>query len=504
MRAALDPNALDRSMVRAVAWNAMSKWITQLLSWVSIVVVARLLSPSDFGLVGMAAVYINLAGLIAQCGLGVTVLTIRDLTRRQIAEMNTIALLMGVGLFAISCAVAPPIAKFFAVPQLTSVVIAWSSLHVINALQVIPNALLQKELRFKLLASLESVRTLIQVAVTVVLAWRGLGYWSLVYGHILSCAVATALTLCWRRHKFELPTFNNLGREIRFSGRVSVFDLAWYVYSNADFLIAGRMLGKAPLGDYTVAWNISSAPIEKIGNLVTNVTPAFFAAVQHDLAELRRYVLRLTEVLSYVTVPASVGIALLADLIVPVVLGPKWIGVIGPLRLLGIFVAFRSLNTILPKVLTSIGDTSFVMWTTLAAAVIMPASFFVGSKWGTNGIAAAWVVMYPVITIPVYWRMFHRIGMTPSEYISIVLPAVNASLLMTAAVLFSRWMTSTLSSPVRLAILVVVGALTYGAALLVFYRQRVKRLVRAVQELRKSKPPVAADPVPFVEPAKGL
>jgi PST family polysaccharide transporter len=201
----------------------------------------------------------------------------------------------------------------------------------------------------------------------------------------------------------------------------------------------------------------------------------------------------LTEVLSYVTVPASIGIAFLADLIVPVVLGPKWMGVVGPLRLLGIFVAYRSLNTIITKVLTVVGDTSFVMWTTFAAAVIMPVSFFVGSRWGTNGIAAAWVVMYPVITIPVYWRMFRRIGMSAGEYISSVLPAVNASLLMAAVLLFSRWASSAISSPVRLAFLVVVGSLAYGAALLTFYRQRVKGLLQAVRELRKSKPPVAVD-----------
>ena len=225
--------------------------------------------------------------------------------------------------------------------------------------------------------------------------------------------------------------------------------------------------------------------------------------MQHDLPELRRYVLRLTEVLSYITVPASIGIALLADLIVPVVLGPKWMGVIGPLRLLGIFVAYRSLNTIITKVLTSIGDTSFVMWTTLAAAVIMPASFFVGSRWGTNGIAAAWVVMYPVITFPMYWKMFRRLGMTAGEYISSVLPAINASLLMTVAV-FVRAGQFALSSPLRLTLLIVVGSLTFGAALLAFYRQRVKRIFRAVRELRKNNAQVAEDPMPLIKSAGGF
>ena len=493
MKAEVEPNSLDRSMVRAVAWNAAAKWVTQALSWASTIIVARLLTPSDYGLVGMAGVYLSLAALIGQAGIGDAILALRDLTRRQIAELNTVALLIGAALVGVSYGVAGPLATFFSSPQLRLVVIVAGSTYIINSLQVVPSALLQKELRFKLLSILESVRTLIQVLVTIGLALLGFGYWSLVYGTVVGSVATTLLMLFARPHPFAWPTFRALGRELRFSGHLMISGAAWYLYTEADFLVAGRVLGAAPLGDYTVAWNISSAPIEKIGNLITRVTPAFFAAVKHDLPELRRYVLRLTEILSYVTVPASIGIALLADLIVPVVLGPKWMGVIGPLRLLGIFVAYRSLNTIITKVLTVVGDTSFVMWTTFAAAVIMPVSFFVGSRWGTNGIAAAWVVMYPVITIPVYWRMFRRIGMTAGEYFSSVLPAVHASLLMAAVVLFSRWTSSALSSPLRLVLLVIVGVLTYGAALLLFYRQRVTRIVEAVRELRKTKPPVAVD-----------
>jgi len=484
---------LDRSMVRAVAWNAVAKWITQILSWAATIVVARLLTPKDYGLVGMAGVYLTLVGLISQTGIAEAVLTLRDLTRRQIAELNTISLLVGVVLVGFSFGVAGPLATFFSAPPLRLIVIVACFNCVFNSMQVVPTAMLRKELRFRLLSIFETIRTLIQVLVTIGLAYWGFTYWSLVYGVVAASFVTMVLALFARPYPFAWPHFRALGRELRFSAHVMSSGVGWNLYFTADFLVAGRVLGEAALGDYTMAWTISSAPIEKIGNLITNVTPAFFAAVQHDLTELRRYVLRLTEVLSYVTVPASIGLALLADLIVPVVLGPKWMGVIGPLRLLGIFVAFRSLNTILPKVLTAIGDTSFVMWTTLAATIIMPISFFVGSRWGTNGIAAAWVVMYPVITIPVYWRMFRRIGMTAGEYVSSVLPSLNASLLMAAVVMFARWGTPTLSLPLRLALLIALGAIGYGAALLVFYRQRVTRLLQAVRELRKHKPPVAVD-----------
>ena len=97
--------SLDRSMARAVAWNATARWTSQILSWVSTIIVARRLTPADYGLVGMAGLYLNLALLISQAGIGDTIIALRDLTRRQIAELNTVAILLGLGLVGLSCVV---------------------------------------------------------------------------------------------------------------------------------------------------------------------------------------------------------------------------------------------------------------------------------------------------------------------------------------------------------------------------------------------------------------
>lgn len=470
-------------MVRAVAWNAAAKLLTQIFASVSTILVARLLSPRDYGLFGMATVYLCFAGIFDQFGIADAILTLRDISERQIAELNTIAVIQGICLFGVSCGIASPLSHFFREPRLAMVVVVSSATYVVNAFQVIPSALLRRNLRFKLLAAIETTKLFAQMVSVLILAWLGFAYWSLAYGYIVATVVATFLTLLWCHHSFAIPDFPGLRRELSFSGEVIASGIGWYLYSNGDFLIAGRMLGTLPLGAYTVAWNISTAPIEKIGNLITRVTPAFFAAIQNDHAELRRYFLGITEVISYVTVPASVGIALLADLLVPALLGVKWLSVIGPLRLLSIFVAYRSLNTILPKLLTAIGDTRFVMWASISSAIVMPFAFFVGSRWGTNGIAAAWIVMYPVITAPMYRRAFKRIELGLGAYISSVLPAINASAIMALVVFAAR---ATLShpsgQPARLLFLICIGAASYGGALLLFYGERVRRLLRAIRK----------------------
>lgn len=480
--------ALDRSMVRAVAWTAGAKWTSQVFTWVATIVIARLLHPYDYGLVGMAGIYLNLTVLVSQVGVPDAIVTLRDLTVRQVAELNSVALLLGAVLVGLSCGLAFPIARFFSAPPLRAVIMVVSTSYLINAFQVVPRALLQRELRFKLLAGIDTIRAITQMISTLVLAWLGLAYWSLVYGVIVGAGVAAVLTIRCRRHGFAVPDFQNIYRELRFSGHVTVSGIAWYVYSNADFLVAGKMLGEKPLGAYTVAWTISSAPIEKIGNLLTGVTPAFFSAVQNSKFELRRYFLRITEALACATVPASIGIALTADYLVPVLLGPRWAGVVGPLRLLGILVAFRSLTTVLPRLLTAVRDTQFVMRVAVSSAIVMPLGFLVASRWGTDGIAAAWIIMYPPLTLPLYHRIFRRIGTNTREYISAVMPAVVASAVMTVAVLLLRrslpphW-----SLTVRSFVVVISGVLCYGLALVVLYRRRMIQLFRAFRTMRNDR-----------------
>jgi PST family polysaccharide transporter len=472
---------LDRKMARAVAWSAAGKWASQIVGWASTIVIARLLTPYDYGLVGMAGLYLQFALLIGQSGVGESIITLRDLTGRQIAELNSVSLLLGLGLVGVSCAVALPLAHFFSAPPLFAIIIVASIGCLINALQIVPRALLQRELRFKLLAGIETGRVLCQIFITILFAWLKFRYWSLVLGTLMSVSIASVLTFYWKPHGFALPHFGQLGRELKFGRDVLLSRIASYVYDNADFGVAGRVLGGAALGNYTVAWTISAAPIEKIGSLFTSVTPAFFSAVQTEKAELSRYLLRLTELLSFVTVPASIGIALVADYLVPVLLGPQWAGVVGPLRLLGFFVAVRSVATILPNLLTAIGDARFVMWATVGAAIIMPCAFLLGSRWGTNGIASAWVFAYPLVMIPLFYRALEKTGLKFKEYLFVVMPAISASVIMTGVVLLIRFLLKDRPHSLSgLLLLSVCGVLSYAGALLVFHRTRVTSLIRTI------------------------
>jgi O-antigen/teichoic acid export membrane protein len=136
--------------------------------------------------------------------------------------------------------------------------------------------------------------------------------------------------------------------------------------------------------------------------------------------------------------------------------------------------------------LTAIGDARFVMWTTIGSAIFMPIAFLIGTRWGTNGIAAAWVVAYPPIMLPMYYRVFQKTGMRLKEYVSVLTPALSASAIMAAVVLLTRTVLPAGYHPLScLVLLVVIGALSYAGALLSFHRQRITHVIRVIRSIRQ-------------------
>lgn len=475
----------DHAMIRAIAWTGAAKWAIQLFAWTSTIIVARILSPSDYGLFGMATIYLGLVALISEFGLGQAVVVLREMSHQHIRQINTLSVIFGGVLFALSCAAAVPLGHFFHAAKLPAVIIVMSLSFLISGAQVVPDALLQRTLRFKLLASFDTLRAITQSLTTIVLAWLGFSYWSLALGSLAGVVVGCILLVAASPCAFSWPRRKEINKAIKFSTDVLGSRLAWYAYSNSDFMVAGRRLGQSALGAYTVAWTIASTPVEKITNMVTRVTPAFFSAVQHDKPELQRYLLRITEGLALFTFPASFGMALVADQFVLCVLGPKWTAAVIPLRLLAILAAMRSITTLFPSILNARRHSRFVMWNSVIAAFFFPAAFYYGSRWSTAGIAVAWILLYPVITIPLIWRTFLEIELPVGTYLRSLAPALRACLVMTAVVVAVRLaMPMAWPLAMRFAISVLSGALAYTALLALVDHRRLREFYAVLKRAR--------------------
>lgn len=461
------------------------KWSAQVVSWASTLIVARLLTPQDYGIVGMATVYLGLANLISEFGVGTTVITLRDLSEEDVAQLNGFAVLLGIAGFLISCAAAVPLGMFFKSPKLPWVVVAMSTTFLISAFQSVPVALMQKDLQFKLVSMIDGARAFTVAIVAVIFALAGMRYWTLVIAGIASVIMGTGLALVNRRHRIAMPRPRTLRHVLTFSGHVITGRVSWYTYSNSDFVVSGRLLGEQALGAYTVAWNLATVPVEKITGILNSVTPALYSAVQKDKAALRRYMLTLVEGVGLITLPLAVGLALVSREFVLVFLGKKWEAAIVPLMFLAFYASVRSLIPIIWAILNVVGDSAYNMWSSICMAIVLPCAFIVGSHWGNAGIAAAWMIGFPIVAVPVSARVFKKIELSWGEFLRVLMPAVTGCIMMSVAVLsIKHAVLARFSLPLQLAVLVLTGALSYGVVAGALSYPRRHALRRAIGMLR--------------------
>ena len=467
------PSAHDRALVQGIAWSAASKWITQIVSWGSTIVVARLLSPSDYGLVGMAALYLGLVALVSEFGIGSAIVTLRDLSEDAIAQLNTVSVMIGLVIFAVSCAAARPLSVFFRTPALVPVVLTLSISFIVGSFKSVPNALLQREFKFRTLAAIDGGRAVFAAMLAVTLAIAGLHYWTLVLSEVAGVALATVATVAVARFRFAVPRLATIQTAVTFSRRVLLGRMSWFVYSNADFLVAGRVLGRSALGAYDFAWTLTNIPVEKLTSLVSNVAPTVFASVQNDDGALRRSVLAVTEGISIVAFPISIGLALVSADLIAGVFGAKWAGAVVPLRLLAIYTAMRSVMPILPTALTVRGKTRFLMYHGIVSAIVFPSAFFAASRFGTAGIAGVWVILYPISCVPLVYLTCKLIT-TGRGYWAALRPATVATVVMAAVVyLAGRVMAGWLTPLPRVVIEAAIGATVYAGAVLAIFPARI-------------------------------
>lgn len=482
------PSAKHTSFAANLAWRALANWSSQLVSWAALLVVVRLLSPADFGLVGMSVVLFWYLKFLGAFGITQAVILHRDLSEEALAQLNTMGVFFGIGSFLLACLCAWPVALFFKTPRMAPVAIVTCISLIPLGFRSVPEGLMNQKMRLKSLSLFEVLRDIMSAAVTVLLAWLGFHYWALVLGNLLSEIARCLIVLTVQRHRFAWPRMTAIREPLTFGWRVLVSSFAWSTYNSLDNVTAGRVLGQSALGLYGMAWNLANTPLEKIVSLVTTLIPAYLSRVRTDMAALRHYVRSLTEVIALATFPATIGLALVAREAVPLVMGAKWDGMIVPLEVLSVYAAFRSIVALLPRVLNAIGQARFVMRVEVTGLVLMPLAFWIGSHWGIRGIAFGWVFAYPIIGLAHYWKTLKTIEMTVADYIRAVRPALDGSAAMVLIVGALKWTLPAHQPRWFYPIAeITVGAAVYLATATLLHRERVMHFLGIVKRLKGSR-----------------
>jgi O-antigen/teichoic acid export membrane protein len=389
-------SSLAHRTLGGMAWAAFGNGAVAVLKAVVLILLTRLLSPTDFGLVSAALVVINFSLNFSQLGLGPALVQRPALEPRHISTAVLASTGFGLLTAAAIWSAAPLVAQFFHMPQLEPVVRSLALVFPIAGIATAPESLLQRELRFRAIANRDVLAYGLGYGVVGVgLALLGFGVWSLVAAQIAQVVLRTAILLLVSPPLFQArPSWRSFRELIDYGFGQSIARVGVILANQLDNLVVGRWLGAVALGQYSRAYQLMSLPTSLIGDVLDKVLFPTMARVQHDVRRLGAAYLQGTAFLALITLPAGVAAAVLAPDLVPVLFGSRWEALVPPFQVLALGMMFRACYRMSDSLSRATGKVYRRAWRQWLFAGLVFLGAWVGQFRGLTAVAAGVLVAF--------------------------------------------------------------------------------------------------------------
>jgi O-antigen/teichoic acid export membrane protein len=430
---------LARKSVRSGMTAIATQGIQFALSVVSTIVLARLLTPNDFGLVGMVTVLLGFAQMFANAGLSMATIQEEHITHEQISTLFWINVMISsaLGLCILVCS--PLVAMFYGQSELTAVTAVLSVSFVVSGLSIQHLALLYRHMCFGSLAYIQIVPSSIAMIVTIALAWLGWQYWALVVSSLVGALFSLLLTLffCpWTPARMQ--SAGGARGMLAFGGHLTVFNIANYFSSNMDNVLIGKFLGADALGLYSKAYQFFMLPMTHIRAPLANVAVPVLSSLQNQPERYVIYYQRIVSTLATITMPISLFCAAEADFLIRTFLGSQWLGAISVFRILALAGIMYPLNGMQGMVTMTMGfSLRFACWG-FTNALLYIAAFVAGLPFGIEGIATGFLVATYVIGFASIFYCFRETPISVTQFLSAQISPFVTSLLATSGLLLAQ------------------------------------------------------------------
>jgi O-antigen/teichoic acid export membrane protein len=478
------PGEFRAPVIRGLLWQFLGRGTLQVSQILVVVLLARLLTPSEYGIAGMVLVVISFEPLLASSGLAAALIqrpVITELDKSTVfwtnAAFGLLACLIGV-------AVSPLVADFYGNAEVEPLFAAVSVVFLVSSLSSVQANLLIREMNFRSLELRTMAATVVGAAAAISLAASGAGAWALIAQQLAVYTVSLMLLTGFTHWRPRLMFSRASLRELRgFGGNASGTILMNQLTYNTDNVLIGRVLGASALGLYTFGYSLIMLPVTRIASPLVQVLYPVFARIQHDGPRLASLWLRSLRMMAAITLPSMLGLIVVAPEAIDVVFGRRWHSatpVVQILATVGIAIAIQNLNGI---VLQAKGETRLVFRYSCVLFAGGLIAFIVGLQWGIVGVAACFAAVN-VFVQPAYLHLTARsIGIGLGECGRALSGVIQATAVAMAGALLTRELLVADGAPaaLRLVATIAAAAALYGCAL-------IWRAPDVVSELRDLRP----------------
>lgn len=462
-------NTFKTNALKGFKWSFLNKIATQSFSFIFSIILARLLSPDDFGLFAMITVFLNFGLLFKDFGFGHALIYQKDVSKTEYDSVFVLNMLTGVTLTTIFFLLAPAIANFYDEPRLANLTKVFSVVFFIQSFGLVNLIELKKSIDFKSLAVIENASLLVSSLIAIGLAFYGLGVWSLIVRTIMNMTLRTIIVFFVSNYR---PAFNLNIKVIkklwRYSMEVSFNGFLTYWMRNLDNLMIGKMLGQQSLGVYNIAYQIMLFPISSISNVIKDVLFPSFSSIKNDINIIRSVYLKVIQTIALITFPILASISILSDSFVLILLGEQWSSMVTILPLLALVAIPQSIFTVNGTLYLNTGRPDIPLKINIISLPIYAIGFYLGLKLnGVIGLVYAYIIIYAILIIPIYYFSAKNIKLDLKDFIKNLRPIIFATFLMSCSIILTKIFLLSQISFLNFILLILVGLVIYSLTIFI-------------------------------------
>jgi len=470
--------SLKQASISGVKWSSISQVSRQIMQLVTTAVLARLLSPSDFGLVGMATIVIGFVGIFSDLGTSSAIIQRKNISDSLLNSLFWINVVFGLLAMVILLVVAPLVANFYQEPRVTLVLRVLSLTFLMSGISILQKAILERNLAFNTSAKIEISAVVAGSLLGISTAVMGWGVWSLVTQSLAVVSLTTILL--WTVSKWQ-PKLAFSWEEVQevsnYSLNLTAFSIFNYFARNADYILIGRFLGSQDLGYYTLAYRLMLYPLQNVSAVIGRVMFPALSKLQDDNARFSFAYLKVSSTIALISFPLMVSLWALAKPFVLTFFGQQWQPVILLLMILAPVGMSQSIMTTVGIIYQVKGRTDWLFRWGIGAGMLIIIAFVIGLQWGIVGVAAAYAIASFCLTYPCFAIPFRLIHLPVRDLGAVLWRPLVASLIMLGLLLVVGFLLpANLASGWVLGISVPIGCITYLLASWWLNRKQIQQL----------------------------
>ncbi|WP_069133160.1 lipopolysaccharide biosynthesis protein [Rhodohalobacter halophilus] len=401
--------SLRRSFISGVFWEGIKKYSSYGLTLIVTAVLARLLTPEDFGIIAMVLVYNGFVQVFTESGINSAVVQKRELNRKDLSTVFWFSFIVGAGLALLTILIAPYIETFFEAKGLGLVLMIMSADLFFVAIKAVPFGLLRRELKFNVLALIEIGALLISSGIAIYMAYDGWGYWALV-GKILIANILAVIPMYFYssflpKIQFSIPI---LKKVLSFSLYVTGFRSINYWARNADNLLIGKFLGSDALGFYSQAYKLLMLPISMLTGILNPVMHPIFSGIKDDKKRTGDNYLKILQLIATISFPLGVFLFFSAYEIIAILWGEQWMNSVPVFKILAILTLFQPLISTTGGMLMATDSEKLLFKLGIANTIVMVGGMVLGLPYGIEGVAIGYTISYILFVMPITFHFLFK------------------------------------------------------------------------------------------------